>query len=115
MDAATGQPITRPLAHQGWVVSAAFSPDGTRVVTASVDKTARVWDVRSDTGTLEQWSKIAERSPFVVSGIGLMPQPPPSYLTSADTSATKEVLHPTSPSVAPSPDERPTATRTQLP
>jgi WD40 repeat protein len=25
-------------------VSAAFSPDGTRVVTASSDKTARVWD-----------------------------------------------------------------------
>ncbi len=33
-----------PLAHQGWVRSAAFSPDGTRVVTASADKTARVWD-----------------------------------------------------------------------
>ena len=25
--------------------SAAFSPDGTRIVTASKDKTARVWDV----------------------------------------------------------------------
>src|SRR5262249_30019052 len=30
--------------HQGMVISAAFSPDGTRVVTASWDKTARVWD-----------------------------------------------------------------------
>jgi WD40 repeat protein len=27
------------------VVSAAFSPDGARIVTASVDKTARIWDV----------------------------------------------------------------------
>jgi hypothetical protein len=32
--------------HTGWVDSAAFSPDGggTRIVTASVDNTARVWD-----------------------------------------------------------------------
>jgi WD40 repeat protein len=43
-DAATGKPVTSPLAHQNWVVSAAFSPDGTRVVTASLDNTARVWD-----------------------------------------------------------------------
>ena len=27
-----------------WSTTAAFSPDGTRIVTASVDKTARVWD-----------------------------------------------------------------------
>jgi hypothetical protein len=32
------------LEHQGPVRSAAFSPDGTRVVTASSDNTARVWD-----------------------------------------------------------------------
>ncbi|WP_242684326.1 TIR domain-containing protein, partial [Paraburkholderia hospita] len=32
------------LAHQGPVGSAAFSPDGRRVVTASRDGTARVWD-----------------------------------------------------------------------
>jgi WD40 repeat protein len=48
------------------VVSAAFSPDGTRVVTASYDKTARIWDVGLDEHTLEQWSVIAERSPFVL-------------------------------------------------
>ena len=43
-DAATGQPLGAPLAHQDGVASAAFSPDGTRVVTASYDRTARVWD-----------------------------------------------------------------------
>jgi len=31
--------------HQESVQSAAFSPDGTRVVTASNDKTAKVWDI----------------------------------------------------------------------
>jgi hypothetical protein len=30
--------------HAGTVNSAAFSPDGARVVTASADGTARVWD-----------------------------------------------------------------------
>jgi WD40 repeat protein len=34
------------LGHKGFVLSAAFSPDGTRIVTASEDSTARIWDVR---------------------------------------------------------------------
>jgi hypothetical protein len=37
-------PLAPPLEHQATVWSAAFSPDGTRVVTASWDKTARMWD-----------------------------------------------------------------------
>ena len=31
-------------AHTNWVLSASFSPDGRRIVTASSDNTARVWD-----------------------------------------------------------------------
>src|SRR5205823_4085368 len=35
------------LKHGGGVYSAQFSPDGKRIVTASDDKTARVWDAQS--------------------------------------------------------------------
>jgi WD40 repeat protein len=45
--AGTMMPIALPLEHQDVVVSAAFSPDSTRVVTASKDKTAGAGRLRS--------------------------------------------------------------------
>jgi TPR repeat protein len=33
--------------HSEYVVSAAYSPDATRIVTASIDATARIWDART--------------------------------------------------------------------
>jgi WD40 repeat protein len=30
-----------------WAMSVAFSPEGTRVVSGSIDKTVRVWEVSS--------------------------------------------------------------------
>jgi len=65
------------------VGGAAFSSGATRVVTASWDQTARIWDVRIDEGTLERWSAIAERSPFVLSGVALVRRTP--RLTSKPT------------------------------
>jgi tRNA A-37 threonylcarbamoyl transferase component Bud32 len=37
--------------HTNIVTSASFSPDGTRIVTASGDKTAKVWDAKTGTET----------------------------------------------------------------
>jgi hypothetical protein len=44
-DAASGQMLRELKGHSDYVGSAAFSPDGARIVTASVDRTVRVWNV----------------------------------------------------------------------
>ena len=35
------------VGHTNWVVSCAFSPNGARIVTASNNKTARIWDAET--------------------------------------------------------------------
>ena len=47
--------------HESAVWSAGFSPDGTRIVTASGDKTARVWPLVQDLPELARlaWQRIA--------------------------------------------------------
>jgi WD40 repeat protein len=44
--------ITTLRGHDGALGSAAFSPDGTRVVTASSDQTARIWDTATGKETV---------------------------------------------------------------
>jgi WD40 repeat protein len=45
-DTETRKPIGEPFkGHEGFVYSAAFSPNDSRIVTASDDKTVRLWDI----------------------------------------------------------------------
>jgi WD40 repeat protein/energy-coupling factor transporter ATP-binding protein EcfA2 len=39
--------------HTGWIETAAFSPDGKRIVTASYDNTARLWDTETGRSLME--------------------------------------------------------------
>ena len=43
--------------HEGGVYSAAFSPDGARIVTASDDDTARIWRVFPTTQDLVDYAR----------------------------------------------------------
>jgi len=51
-DSVTGNVLLMLDGHNDFVFSIAFSPDGTKIVTASDDCTARIWDAA--TGAIVQ-------------------------------------------------------------
>lgn len=58
-DASTGQPLTDPMKHDGFVQSVQFSPDGKRIVTASANE-ARIWDLVPASPAPEWLPRLAE-------------------------------------------------------
>jgi WD40 repeat protein len=58
--------------HTGWVFSVAFSPEGQKIVSASYDRTVRVWDA----ATGESRQALAGHAGEVTSAqFGLEPSP----------------------------------------
>jgi len=49
-DAVSGTHLNTLNGHSDWVLSVAFSPDGTRIVSGSKDNTLRLWDAVSGAG-----------------------------------------------------------------
>jgi WD40 repeat protein len=67
-DAETGTLRHTLLGHSGLVLSVAWSHDSSRLVTGSLDGTAKVWEIGSD-GVQEQWSLSAQETRSGVVGV----------------------------------------------
>jgi WD40 repeat protein len=69
-DARTGAELLDLKGHTSLVRSVAFSPDGTHIVTGSMDGTAKVWDARTGTNRLELGGQRGGASNLAVSPDG---------------------------------------------
>jgi WD40 repeat protein len=63
-------PISAPMDHVNSVLSATFSPDGEKIVTASRDSTARIWDTSSGSpiGAVMTHPRLVRRALFTPDG-----------------------------------------------
>ena len=59
-EAETGRLLASLEGHSDQVRSASFSPDGTRIVTVSLNGTAKVWHAQLTTRTPEEISRLAQ-------------------------------------------------------
>ena len=71
-DAETGKLRHTMLGHSGLVLSVAWSPDSSRLVTGSLDGTAEVWEIGPD-GVRERWSLSAQETRSGVVGVAFSP------------------------------------------
>jgi hypothetical protein len=81
-DAQTGSPLLELKGHTQLVESVVFSPNGTRIVTGSADKTAKVWDARIGTSLLTLYGHTAG-----VFGVAFSPDGKRIVTSSADKTA----------------------------
>jgi WD40 repeat protein len=64
-----GRELVKLQGHEGEVMSASFSADGQRIVTASDDRTARVWDLQGrELLKLQGHEKIVRSASFSADG-----------------------------------------------
>jgi WD40 repeat protein len=69
VDASNGKELFALRGHSSYVIGVGFSPDGSRLVTASFDNTTKLWDVASGHEFLELTDEIGfVRASFTADG-----------------------------------------------
>ncbi|MBI4617331.1 MAG: hypothetical protein HY720_27220, partial [Planctomycetes bacterium] len=74
-DGETGRPIATLEGHQGLVASIAFSPDGKRLASGSLDTTIRLWNLETILAPPDELKTIVEEiTGMTLRGIEVVPK-----------------------------------------